>query len=226
MCDTTIPDIDESFTEEETETEKERRKSGGHEDDADSFLDSLGLSKNEHFPRMEEQRKLTIKSELNRLDNRPESTIEISDVQGFFNFFTNSSLICATSGRMIGVPPTLISPTVFEGASCHTNKHNYGKIKQRTKAGETHLHCLDIYGLILPTQLKGVVQLQLASSTTDEFSVRTKGYENLFSFNTLTTNDDAGDDAVLSGEEDFLRQKCHAIPDQNDLRYEDGVFKF
>ena len=202
--------------------EKNRTSMSDSEYDADSFLNSLGLNKDQHFPNIEEQRKLSVKSELKRLDNRPESTIEIKDGQGFFNFLINSPLLCAPSGSLIGIPPTLISPVVFEGAACHINKYTHGKIKQKSNLSETFLYSLDIYGFILPTELKGIIDLQLQSPCQD-FNIRTRGYENLFAFNSKTTETEVQD---VNNKNEFLNQISQSIPDQNEVQYVDKLFKF
>lgn len=186
--------------------------------DADVFLNSIGLNKGEQFPDIEEQRKHSMRTELKRLDNRPESTIEISDDQAFFNFLLNFPMLCATSGSLSGIPPTLISPVIFEGAACHVNKYSVGKIKL---ASGDCLNCLDVYGYIDPMSLKGIVDLTKAQST--EFQVRAKTYDNLFAFNTKAC-DGAGDETT-SEEYTYLTQVPFSIPEQSELQFFENVFK-
>jgi len=125
-------------------------------------------------------------------------------------------MLCATSGSLKGIPPTLLSPVLFEEASCHVNKYSIGKIKQAS--GEC-LHCLDIYGSVLPTNLKGIVDLMQMQSS--EFQVRTKGYENLFAFNAKTS-----EEKVCEQDDDsYLKQEAFCIPEQNEIQFVDKLFK-
>lgn len=58
------------------------------------------------------------------IDNRPESLIYVQggDVQALFNFLLNCRSCVASSGPQAGVPPTIISPSPFTGASIHSDK--------------------------------------------------------------------------------------------------------
>jgi len=80
-------DEDDAMSSSIDHEEKSKMSSSDDVDyDADVFLNSLGLNKEEQFPDIEELRKHSVRTELKRLDNRPESTIEISDGQAFFKF--------------------------------------------------------------------------------------------------------------------------------------------
>lgn len=100
----------------------------------EDFLDSIGLNKKEHFPSIEAQQRLTMKSRLRSVDNRLESTIKIKNCQGLFNFLLNANFLCSPSGAMTGVPPTLISPSPFEGGTLCKCKISNGPIKQQRKS--------------------------------------------------------------------------------------------
>ena len=106
----------------------------------EDFLSSIGLDKKHHFPHMEEQKRLQEKARTRLLDNRVESTIVIRNCVGFFNFLLNSSYLCAPSGVMMGVPPTLISPSPFEGATLQKCKVSHGPVKIQMD-GHTHTVC-------------------------------------------------------------------------------------
>ena len=58
------------------------------------------------------------------IDNRPESTVIVTgqDVQALFNFLLNCRSCVANSGVQAGIPPTLLSPTAFKGATLRTLK--------------------------------------------------------------------------------------------------------
>lgn len=53
------------------------------------------------------------------IDNRPESVVRVegASVQALFNFFLNSRTAVTTTGAHAGLPPTLLSPTAFQGST-------------------------------------------------------------------------------------------------------------
>lgn len=53
------------------------------------------------------------------IDNLPESLVFVEGVeaQAFFNFLMNCKSIIPMNGALAGVPPTLLSPVAFTGAS-------------------------------------------------------------------------------------------------------------
>lgn len=58
------------------------------------------------------------------IDNRPESVVRVEGihVHALFNFLLNSKVTVATTGAHAGVPPTLLAPVGFEGASLKSLK--------------------------------------------------------------------------------------------------------
>ena len=103
----------------------------------EDFFDSIGLSKREHFPHMEQQQRKAMRSKLNRLDKRPESVIKVKNCNGLFNFLLNATFLCTPAGPLTGLPPTLLSPCSFEGATLNKNKVNTQPVKQMKKSTST-----------------------------------------------------------------------------------------
>ena len=108
----------------------------GIDDTDEEFLSSIGLSKKQ-FSSIEKQRFANELSQLNFVDNRAQSTVLIRDchVNALFNFFVNSDVIVAQSGAFQGVPPTLLAPVAFEGASLQTLQCIQGPVKVPCKGG-------------------------------------------------------------------------------------------
>ncbi len=54
-----------------------------------------------------------------QIDDSPESLIFVDGVEAIalFNFLVNCKSIISTTGYLAGVPPTLLSPVAFTGAS-------------------------------------------------------------------------------------------------------------
>ena len=58
------------------------------------------------------------------IDNRPESLVYVTgcDVQGLFNFLLNCRSCVASSGNQAGIPPTILAPAAFQGATLKSHK--------------------------------------------------------------------------------------------------------
>jgi hypothetical protein len=113
------------------------QKFDAHElEDEEEWLQSMGLKK-EHFPTLESHKHSKSQTAKTRnTDQHPNSTVVVqgSDTQALYNFILNWRSITAKNGQLAGVPPTLISPVAFEGASLRSHKISQGMVKhQRTK---------------------------------------------------------------------------------------------
>lgn len=53
------------------------------------------------------------------IDNRPESAVYVegADTNALFNFLLNCRNCVNTSGELAGVPPSLVAPCAFKGAT-------------------------------------------------------------------------------------------------------------
>jgi len=58
------------------------------------------------------------------IDNRPKSlvTVEGSNVQALYNYLLNCRTCTANSGVQAGLPPTILSPKPFKGATLKSHK--------------------------------------------------------------------------------------------------------
>ncbi len=63
-------------------------------------------------------------SQRQSVDSRPESTLLVptSSLQSLFNYLLNCKSLINTTGALAGVPPTLVAPTAFQGATLRTLK--------------------------------------------------------------------------------------------------------
>ena len=107
----------------------------------EDFLSSIGLHQ-KNFSSIKHQRFADEISKLNAVDNRPQSTVLVkgSHVNALFNFLLNSNVIVPQSGAYQGVPPTLLAPVAFEGASLQTLKCVQGAMKIQEKGGMTQVN--------------------------------------------------------------------------------------
>lgn len=55
--------------------------------------------------------------------------VEGVEAQALFNFLLNCKSCTATTGPLAGIPPTLLSPVAFHGATLRPNKVSFSSIK-------------------------------------------------------------------------------------------------
>ncbi|XP_062550902.1 protein downstream neighbor of son homolog [Armigeres subalbatus] len=139
------------------------------EDDDDmeeeKWLESLGVE-------AEEIKKINYyqtKKQQNREcedDYSDQSTVLIEGVecQAFFNFLLNAKSTTTKVGRLAGVPPTLLAPVAFVGATLRTLTTRSSKIRMD---GEDY-HSTELQGVILPHVLPYLCGL--LAETKDNFS--------------------------------------------------------
>lgn len=79
------------------------------------------------------------------LDHKPESVVCVEGSHTFtlINFLINCKSLVAAAGSQTGLPPTLLAPVAFRGATMHTLK-----VRKETRTGNTIQNvvaCLTIY---------------------------------------------------------------------------------
>lgn len=129
------------------------------DDDANSFLEELGLSQ-QTFPSLSSNRSFkTNRKTLTGADKTKERQTLVymsgwENVKSFVNFLINNPRICVSStGPLTSIPPTLLSPVGFEGATLTPFRI---KSVQPTKINGEDFHSLEIIGPILPTNVQGL----------------------------------------------------------------------
>ena len=101
------------------------------------WLESMGLDK-EQFPLLNPKVVTPHqRNNLRSLDQQPTSTVLVRgvDTLALFNFLLNCKSLTANTGPQAQVPPTLLAPVAFEGATLKGLKVNQGTMKhQKAKA--------------------------------------------------------------------------------------------
>lgn len=130
-----------------------------------SWLESLGLSQAD-FPSLNPTKNKMM--DESREDRRPRSLVfvERGETQALFNFLLNSRACVCPTGPLAGVPPTLLAPVAFHGASLRSLKVRQGWVKQN----ESKLHVVELSGPILPSALHGLCALFGSSQDKGAFS--------------------------------------------------------
>ncbi|XP_017313394.1 protein downstream neighbor of son homolog [Ictalurus punctatus] len=96
-----------------------------------------------------------------RLDHRPESVVLVEGSNTFtlINFLINCKSLVAAAGPQAGLPPTLLAPTAFRGATLHTLKARSVNVKTQVRTGYQDVCSLEVTGPIMPHALHTLTQL-------------------------------------------------------------------
>ncbi|KAF2350321.1 Donson [Trinorchestia longiramus] len=114
-------------------------------EDATSFLENLGVDTSQ-FASLNPNR--VQKSSLHEIDRSPLSLVYISDpdTHGLTNFLLNSPSCVANTGPLAGVPPTLLAPVAFQGATLLPYKVKGSSIRTEGRVQ----YSMEVTGPILP----------------------------------------------------------------------------
>ena len=109
--------------------------------DKREWLESMGLDK-EQFPLLNP--KTITPHQINNLrtiDQQPTSTVLVkgADTHALFNFLLNCKSLVANTGPLAQVPPTLLAPVAFDGATLKSLRVNQGILKHQQAKGMTQV---------------------------------------------------------------------------------------
>ncbi|CAN9498084.1 unnamed protein product [Ophioblennius macclurei] len=95
------------------------------------------------------------------LDHKPESVVLVEGLYTFtlINFLINSKSIIAAAGSQSGLPPTLLSPVAFKGATMHMLKSRCVNVKSQMDFSYNNVSSLEITGPVLPSSLHTITKL-------------------------------------------------------------------
>ncbi|CAN7988572.1 unnamed protein product [Ixodes hexagonus] len=148
------------------------------EDEPLTWLESLGLSQ-ANFPSLNPKKSQM--EEESREDRRPRSLVfvERENSQALFNFLLNSRACVCPTGPLAGVPPTLLAPVAFHGASLRSLKVRQGWVKQDKR----EMHMVEMSGPVLPSALQGLCTLFGNTQEGGSFSLVTAPHTPTAAFN-------------------------------------------
>ncbi|KAF3820520.1 hypothetical protein GH733_013696 [Mirounga leonina] len=120
-----------------------------------------------------------------QMDHRPESVVLVKGMNTLtlLNFLINSKSLIASSGPQAGLPPTLLSPVAFRGATMQMLKARSVNVKTQAVSGYKDQFSLEITGPVMPHSLHSVTML-LRSSQKGSFSAGLYTHEPTAVFNT------------------------------------------
>ncbi|XP_057621330.1 protein downstream neighbor of Son isoform X2 [Chionomys nivalis] len=165
------------------ESEEEPAASDEDEEESFSWLEEIGVQDQIKKPDMISVKLLREKTEV-QMDHRPESVVLVKGLNTFtlLNFLINCKSLVATSGAQAGLPPTLLSPVAFRGASMQMLKPRSINVKTQDLSGYRDKFSLEITGPIMPHALQSVIML-LRSSQRGSFSAGMYAHEPTAAFN-------------------------------------------
>lgn len=103
--------------------------------------------------------------------------IEGVECQAFFNFLLNSKSTITKTGRLAGVPPTLLAPVAFPGATLRSVQTRASQIRM----DGVEYHSLELKGVVLPHVLQYLSGLMRESKDTFSASLTGHAGTNAFS---------------------------------------------
>lgn len=155
-------------------------------DDDESFLwlEEMGVENKIKKP---DAISIKLRKEKNevKLDHRPESVVLVKGANTFtlLNFLINCKSIVAAAGSQAGLPPTLLSPVTFRGATMQTLKARSVNVKTRVQAGYKDQFSLEISGPVMPHAAHSLTLL-LRAAQKGSFSTSLYTHEPTTVFNT------------------------------------------
>ncbi|XP_047730466.1 protein downstream neighbor of Son [Prionailurus viverrinus] len=153
------------------------------EDESFSWLEEIGVQDKIKKPDILSIKLCKEKHEV-QMDHRPESVVLVKGMNTLtlLNFLINSKSLIASSGPQAGLPPTLLSPVAFRGATMQMLKARSVNVKTQAVSGYKDQFSLEITGPIMPHSLHSVTML-LKSSQNGSFSAGLYTHEPTAVFN-------------------------------------------
>ncbi|CAG4907999.1 unnamed protein product [Colias eurytheme] len=145
---------------------KSESKESGDEEDPDEFLSQMGLESEELKKINNAQARLAHVAESS-VDSAAQSLAAVrgADAQALFNFLLNCRSLVGPTGALAGVPPTLLAPTAFHGATLHSLKVRENVILSDNKK----FYSIELRGPILPTTIHSLFNV-LKTTSSAQFS--------------------------------------------------------
>ncbi|XP_076975003.1 protein downstream neighbor of Son [Tamandua tetradactyla] len=140
------------------------------EEESFSWLEEMGVQDKIKKPNILSIKLCREKHEV-QMDHRPESVVLVKGTNTFtlLNFLINCKSLVATSGPQAGLPPTLLSPIAFRGATMQMLKARSVNVKTQVHSGFKDQFSLEITGPVMPHSLHSLTML-LQSSQSGCFS--------------------------------------------------------
>lgn len=139
--------------------------------DPETWLESLGVEAS-HIKKIRTTNARRRHNHECAEDSTDQSILLIEGVecQALFNFLLNAKSTTTKVGRLAGIPPTLIAPVAFPGATLRNNQIRASIVREQN----IDFHSMEIKGVILPHTLQYLCNLM--KETKDQFSMTTLNF--------------------------------------------------
>lgn len=179
---------------------EEQAISDEDEEESFSWLEEMGVQDKIKKPDILSIKLRKEKHEV-QMDHRPESVVLVKGTNTFtlLNFLINCKSLVATSGPQAGLPPTLLSPIAFRGATMQMLKARSINVKAQALSEYKDQFSLEITGPIMPHCLHSMTML-LRSSQRGSFSAGLYTHEPTVIFNICPPMDKVLDKETIHEE--------------------------
>ncbi|XP_078513069.1 protein downstream neighbor of Son [Lissotriton helveticus] len=153
------------------------------DDEGFSWLEEMGVQNQIRKPDSISIKLSKEKNEV-KMDHKPESVVMVKGTNTFtlLNFLINCKSLVAASGPQAGLPPTILSPNAFRGATMQTLKARSVNVRTQVNSGYKDQFSLEITGPIMPHSLHSFTML-LKSAQKGAFSAGLYTHEPTAVFN-------------------------------------------
>ncbi|XP_011876128.1 PREDICTED: protein downstream neighbor of son homolog [Vollenhovia emeryi] len=164
----------------ESDSGKKEEEEDDDDETQDAWLESLGVENSEIKKINHSQARMTLEKE-SEVDNLRQSLVFVRGVetQALFNFLINCKSAIAMTGVLAGVPPTLLAPTAFHGATLKPLKVRESVVRD----SNDRFYSLELKGPLLPHVLPSLCHL-MKSSQLEQFSASCAQLASTTSFST------------------------------------------
>ncbi|KAL1501025.1 hypothetical protein ABEB36_006430 [Hypothenemus hampei] len=177
------------LTEKDSDENSKETEIQGDDDDepVDDWLSNLGVQEDEIKNINYTQNQITHKSEC-QLDRTDQSLILIKgvEVNAFFNFLLNCKSTISPTGILAGIPPTLLAPVAFYGATLVSLKVQENRIRSDTN----EFYSIDLIGPIMPCTIQNIFNI---NSSDRSLTMTFTDLESTRSFSKVPTQSDGND---------------------------------
>lgn len=148
----TLPLLEASTSKNDNDDEKNlsNKDNDVDEDDGDDtvWLESMGVAK-ETLPQLKQSKINQQRARLRNIDHQSSSLAVVngSHTQALFNYLLNNKTLIAKTGSHAGIPPTLLAPVAFDGATLRSLSAKQSTIKQGKNLVEVRKILQSIYQL-------------------------------------------------------------------------------
>lgn len=191
--------------------QQEIEKHEGEEEDdddetQDAWLESLGVENSEIKKINHSQARMTLEKE-SEVDNLRQSLVFVRGVetQALFNFLINCKSAIAMTGALAGIPPTLLAPTAFHGATLKPLKVRESVVRDNND----RYYSLELRGALLPHVLPSLCHL-MKSSQLEQYSASCAQLASTTSFSAAKHGH-----AIVATEEDPMKVAPNVFGQEN-----------